>query len=101
MQEEEDQHIESDINRFFLEDMELEADIEKIFPPLDQSRKTTHQNLSLEIIENETFNEEESFSFHSVVFDRESKKLIIEKSDVNNKKEKSRSEVDLRDMWPS
>jgi hypothetical protein len=35
MQEEEDQHIESDINSFSLEDMELEEDIEKMFPPLD------------------------------------------------------------------
>jgi len=37
----------------------------------------------------------------SVVFDKESKKIIIEKSDVNNKKGKSRSEVDLRYMRPS
>jgi hypothetical protein len=72
-----------------------------MFPPLDQSRNMAHQNPSLEIIENETFNEEESFTFQSVFVGRESKKLIIEKSDVNNKKEKSRSEVDLRDMWPS
>jgi hypothetical protein len=81
--------------------MELDADIEKMFPPLDQSGNMTHQNLSLEIIENETFNEEESFVFQSVVFDRESKKLIIEKSDVKNKKGKYCSEVDLRAMHPS
>jgi hypothetical protein len=101
MQEEEDQHIESDINSFSLEDMELEADIEKMFPNIDQPGKYGHHNSSLEIIENETFNEEESFSFQSVVFDRESKKLIIEKGDVKNKKGKSHSEVDLRDMRPS
>jgi len=46
----------------------------------------THQNSSLEIIENETFNEQESFTFQSVVFERESKKLIIEKGDMKNKK---------------
>jgi hypothetical protein len=40
-------------------------------------------------------------SFQSIVFDRESKKLIIEKGDVKNKKGKSHSEVDLRDMRPS
>jgi hypothetical protein len=45
--------------------------------------------------------EEESFSFQSVVFDKESKKLIIEKGDMKNKKGKYRSEVDLKDMWPS
>jgi hypothetical protein len=45
----------------------------------------------LEIIENETFNEDESFSFQSDVFDRESKKLIIEKGDMKNNKGKYRS----------
>jgi hypothetical protein len=43
----------------------------------------------LEIVANEIFDEEESFVFESVVFDIESKKLIIEKSDVKNKKGKS------------
>jgi hypothetical protein len=71
--------------------MELKAYIEKMFPPLDHLENSSHQNPSLEIIENETFNEEESFYFQSVVFDRESKKLIIEKSDVKNKKVKSHS----------
>jgi hypothetical protein len=67
----------------------------KKIPNIDQSRNTAHQNSSLEIIKNETFNEEESFSFQSIVFDRESNKLIIEKGDVKNKKGKSRSKVDL------
>ena len=62
---------------------------------------TTHQNSSLEIIRNETFNEEESVSFQSIVFDRESKKLIIEKGDMKNKKGKSCSKVNLKAMWPS
>jgi hypothetical protein len=101
VQEEEDHHIESDINNFSLEDMELEAYIEKMFPTMDKLGNTTHHNSSLEIIENETFNEEESFAFQSVVFDRESKKLIIEKGDMKNKKGKYRLEVDLRDMRPS
>jgi hypothetical protein len=59
VQEEEDHHIESDINNFSLEDMDLEADIKKMFPTLHHPGNTTHQNSSLEIIENETFNEEE------------------------------------------
>jgi hypothetical protein len=101
MEEEEDQHIESDINSFSLEDMELETEIEKMFSPMDESRNMAHHNPSLEIIDNEAFNEEESFTFQSVLFGRESKKLIIEKIDVNNKKGKYRSEIDLRDMWPS
>jgi hypothetical protein len=46
----------------------------------------------------EMFSEEESFTFQSVVFDKESKKLIVERSDQENKKENSSSKVDLKDM---
>jgi hypothetical protein len=67
---------------------------------ISQEARPTRISL-LEIVENEIFDEEESFVFQSVVFDNESKKLIIEKSDVKNKKGKSRSEVNLRNMWPS
>ena len=35
------------------------------------------------------------------VFHKESKKLIVERSDQKNKKGKSHSEVDLQDMRPS
>jgi hypothetical protein len=55
----------------------------------------------LEIVENETFDEEEPFVFQSIVFDNKSKKLIIEKSDMKNKKWKSCLEVNLRNMRPS
>jgi hypothetical protein len=78
--------------------MEIEVDIEKMFPTIDQTTNTSHQNSSLEIIENEAFSEEDSFSFQSIVFNKESKKLIIEKGDIKNKKGKSCSEVDLKDM---
>jgi hypothetical protein len=81
--------------------MELKADIEKMFRIIDHPGNTVHQNSSLEIIENENFSEEESLTFQSVVFNKESKKLIIEKSDMNNNKGKSHSKVDLKDMWPS
>ena len=101
MQEEEYNLIENDINRFSLEDMELEADIEKIFPTIDQLGNMAQQNSSLEIVENETFSEEESFTFQNVIFDKESKKLIIEKGDQKNKRGKSRTEVELKDMRSS
>jgi hypothetical protein len=101
VQEEEEHHIESDINSFSIEDMELKAEIEKMFPNIDHPGGTTHQNPSLETIENKTFDEEESFVFQSVVFDNKSKKLIIEKSDMKNKKWKSRSEVKLINRRPS
>ena len=55
----------------------------------------------MEIIGTETFDDEEYFSFQSVFFDNESKNLIIEKIDVNNKKGKSCSEINLRNMRPS
>jgi hypothetical protein len=101
LQEEEYHRIKNDTNSFSLEDMELEVDIEKLFPTIDHPRNTTHQNSSLEIIENETFSEVEPLSFQSAVFDKESKKLIFEKGNVKNKKGKSRSEVDLKDFRPS
>jgi hypothetical protein len=72
-----------------------------MFPNIDQPGSTTHQSQLLEIIENEIFDEEESFVFQSVFFDKESKKLIIEKSDTKNKKRKSHSEVNLNNIWPS
>jgi hypothetical protein len=59
------------------------------------------QNYLLEFVGNETFSEEESFTFQSVFFYKESKKLIVERSDQKNKKGKSHSEVDLKDMRPS
>jgi hypothetical protein len=52
-------------------------------------------NPGMEIIGIDTLDEEESFAFQSFVFDNESKKLIIEKKDVNNKKEKYHSEINL------
>jgi hypothetical protein len=100
VQEEGGHCIENGINNFSLEDMELEENIEKTFPTIDQPGNMAHQNSSL-IIENETFNEEESFASQRGVFDKESKKLIIEKSDMKNKKGESRSEVDLKDMCSS
>jgi len=46
---------------------------------------------AMEIAETKIFYEYESFVFQSVVFYSESKKIIIEKRDVRNKKGKSRS----------
>jgi hypothetical protein len=101
VQKEEGPRGESDIHDLSLEDMELEIDIEKVFPNIDQLENTAHQNPHMEIIESETFDEEESFVFQSIVFYSESKNLIIEKRDVKNKKGKSRSEINLRNMRPS
>jgi hypothetical protein len=78
--------------------MELEVDIEKIFLAMEQPKNTAQQNSLSEVVGNETFSEEESFTFQSVVFDKESKTLVIERSVQNNKMGNYRSEVDLKDM---
>jgi hypothetical protein len=49
--------------------MDIENDIEKMFHNIYHPRGATHQTQSLEIVENEMFDEEESFVFQSVVFD--------------------------------
>ena len=81
--------------------MELEIDIEKMFPDNNQLERAALHNLEMEIIWTDTLDEEETFAFPSVVFDSESKKLVIEKRDVKNKKGKSHSEMNLRNMRPS
>jgi hypothetical protein len=81
--------------------MELEVDIEKIFPAMEQPENITQQNSLLEAVANETFSEEESFTFQSVIFYKESKKLIVERSDKKNKKRKYHSKVELKDMRSS
>ena len=101
MQEEEGPWGERDIHDLSLEYMELEMDIEKLFPNVDQLENTAHQNPPMKIIESETFDEEESFLFQSIIFYNESKNLIIEKRDVKNKMGKSHSEVNLQNMRPS
>ena len=89
IQEEEDNLIENDIQIFSLDDMELEVDIEKIFPALEQPGIVTQQNALLEFAANEIFSEEESRTFQSAIFYKESKKMIVERGDQKNKKGKS------------
>ena len=98
MQEEEDNLIENDIQIFSLEDMELEVHIEKIFPTMEELENMAQQNYLLEVFGNATFSEEESFTFQRIVFDRESKNMIVERIDQKNKKGKDHSEVDLKYM---
>jgi hypothetical protein len=68
---------------------------------LDQPGDAIHYSLAMDISVTKCFYEDESFVFQSVFFYRQSKKLIIEKKDVKNKKGKSRSEVDLANMRSS
>jgi hypothetical protein len=80
------------------ENMELDTDMDSMMCFLDQPGDTIHHSHPMEIFVTENFNEGESFVFQSIVFDSQSKKLIIEKKDVKNKKGKSCSEVDLANM---
>jgi hypothetical protein len=53
---------------------------------------------AVEIAETEIFDEDESFVFQSIVFDSQSKSMVIEKRDVTNRKGKSRTEINFRKM---
>jgi hypothetical protein len=59
---------EIDIYDLSLEDMELEIDIEKMFPDNDHLESTYPHNPGMEILGIDTLDEEESFSFQSVFF---------------------------------
>jgi len=83
------------------ENMDLDTYMYSIFCNLDQPRDAIHHSYPMDIVDAEIFDEDESFVFQSVVFESESKKIIIEKRDVKNKKEKYCSEVDLANMWLS
>jgi hypothetical protein len=60
-----------------------------------------HHSSTMEIIETDIFDEDESFVFQSVAFDSQSKNLIIERRDVTNKKGKSHTKINLRKMQSS
>jgi hypothetical protein len=70
--------------------MQLEIEIEhmhRVHPFAD----AMHHSSTMEIAEADIFYEDESFVFQSVVFDSQSKSVIIEKRDVTNKKDKYRT----------
>jgi hypothetical protein len=83
------------------ENMQLETVVDDVFCKVDQPVDTMHHSSTMEIAEADIFYEDESFVFQSVVFDSQSKNLIIEKRDVTNKKGKYRLEINLRNMQTS
>jgi hypothetical protein len=80
------------------ENMELEPDLDRVFCNLDQPGDAIQHSHPMDIANTKFFYEDESFVFQSVVFYSESKKIIIEKRDVNNKKGKSHSYVNLANI---
>jgi hypothetical protein len=61
------------------ENMELETDLDSVLCYLDHPRDAIQHSRPMDISDTENFDEDESFMFQSVVFDNQSKKLIIEK----------------------
>jgi hypothetical protein len=83
------------------ENMELDTDLDSMMHFLDQPGDAIDHSHPMDISVTENFDEDESFVFQSIVFDSQSKKIIIEKKNVKNKKGKSHSEVDLANIRPS
>jgi hypothetical protein len=81
--------------------MDLDVDLESIFCNLDQPADEIQPTCSMDMVDTLIFYEDESFVFQNVVFESESKKLIIEKKDVNNNQRIHRSELDLANMQAS
>ena len=70
VQEEEGPRGEIDIYDLSLEDMELEIDIETLFPDDDHLDNTAPHNLEMDILGIDTLDEKEYFAFQSIVFYR-------------------------------
>ena len=70
---------EIDIHDLSLEYIELEIDIEKMFPNNDQIESTTPHNPEMEIIGTDTLDEEESFAFQSIFFTANPKNWLLKR----------------------
>jgi hypothetical protein len=77
--------------------MDLDVDIENIwFPDDEEHTQENVQSVAL-VVQDEVFSDEETFSVHNVLFDKSSKKLTFERTS-KNKKGKSRSTIDTKNM---
>jgi hypothetical protein len=81
------------------EDPEIES--EQLHLQIETEHMQKIGSSAVEISETEFFYEDESFVFQSVVFDSQSKSMVIEKRDVTNRKGKSRTEINFRKMRSS
>jgi hypothetical protein len=82
----------------YRQNMDLDTDLESIFCNLDEPSHAIQNACSMDMVGTKIFDEDESFVFQSVVFETESKKFIIAKRDVKNKKRKHRSELEIANM---
>jgi hypothetical protein len=87
-------------NDILLDDMDLDVDIENIrFPDEEECTQQDVQYVAL-VVQDEILSNEETFFVHDVLFDKSSKKLTFEITS-KNKKGKSRSTIDTKNMLPS
>jgi hypothetical protein len=81
--------------------MDLDVDIENItFPDVEVSARENVHPVSALMIQDETFSDEEMFVVQNASFDKESKKLVFERT-TKSKSGKLWSTIDTRDMLPS
>jgi hypothetical protein len=84
-----------------LDNMDLDVDIENItFPDVEVSARENVHPVSALMIQDETFSDEETFVVQNASFDKESKKLVFERT-TKSKSGKLWSTIDTRDMLPS
>jgi hypothetical protein len=88
-------------NDLLLDKMDLDVDIENItFPDVELSSQENVHPVSALMIQEETFFDEETFVVQNASFDKESKKLVFERT-TKSKSGKIRSTIVTRDMLPS
>jgi hypothetical protein len=85
-----------------LEDMELDVNIEDIEFPDEEQRIQESKEIAVELAMQEPiFYEEESLTLHNALFDKDSKKLVLERVNSKGKKvqEKTNSEFNLKEFY--
>jgi len=88
-------------NDLLLDNMDLDVDIENItFPDVEVPARENVQHISTRMVPEETFSDEETFVVQNTSFDRESKKLVFERT-TKSKSGKLWSTIDTRNMFPS
>jgi hypothetical protein len=57
--------------------MEIDIDLDAMFPFFDQLKDAIHHSHPMDISVAQNFDEDESFMFQSIAFDRQNKKIIF------------------------
>jgi hypothetical protein len=88
-------------NDLLLDNMDLDVDIENItFPDVEVPARENVQHISALMVQEETFSDEETFVVQNASFDKESKKLVFERT-TKSKSGKLWSTIDTQNMFPS